>query len=195
MMTYEEAEAAVRPFLSEKRFYHSVCVSREAENLARRYGADPVQAHLAGILHDIMKDLPRDEQLKLMERFGIILTDLERAQKKLWHAILGAAYIEKVLKVEDVELVRAVRYHTTGRADMTLLEKVIFLADFISADRNFPGVEDLRKKAYFSMDSAIAEGMIFTIRELAEHNQPIHPNTILAYNQLVLAGISAEIHP
>ena len=78
---------------------------------------------------------------------------------------------------------------------MTLLEKVIFLADFISADRNFPGVEDLRKKAYFSMDSAIAEGMIFTIRELAEHNQPIHPNTILAYNQLVLAGISAEIHP
>ena len=72
MMTYEKAEAAVRPLLSEKRFYHSVCVSHEAEHLARRYGADPEQARLAGILHDIMKDLPGDEQLKLMERFGII---------------------------------------------------------------------------------------------------------------------------
>lgn len=186
MMTCEEAAAVVQPLLSEKRFNHSVCVSVEAGRLARKYGANPEQAELAGMLHDIMKDTPKEEQLKLMERFGIILTDLEQSQKKLWHAVLGAEYVEKVLNVNDAQIIQAIRYHTTGRAHMTLLEKIIFLADFISADRDFPGVEKLREKAYRDMDSAILEGMVFTIRDLAESGSPIHPNTVFAYNQLVL---------
>ena len=91
-MTYGEYEAEVKKHLSEKRFYHSQCVAKSAAELARRYGADVERARLAGILHDIMKDTPPQEQLKIIEKYGIMLTEAERRNVKLWHAVSGAAY-------------------------------------------------------------------------------------------------------
>ena len=95
-------------------------------------------------------------------------------------------YIKHVLHIEDEDVYNAVRYHTTGRKNMTLLEKVIFIADFISKDRNYPGVEDMRKAAYKSLDKAIVEGIAFTITELAKDRAPIVPETIDAYNDACL---------
>ncbi len=185
-MTLEDGKAAIKPLLSEKRYRHSVNVSKEAVRLAKKYGADPQKAETAGILHDCMKDLAPDKQLKSMERFGIILTDVEKSAQKLWHAILGAAYMEKVLGVKDPEILTAVRYHTTGRAGMSLLEKVIFVADFISEDRDYPGVDRMRKKADADLDSAILEGTAFTIGELLEGGWAVHPDTVALYNETVL---------
>ena len=185
-MNLEEGKAVIKPLLSEKRYRHSVNVSREAVRLAKKYGADPQKAETAGILHDCMKDLPADKQLKSMEQFGIILTNVEKAGKKLWHAILGAAYIEKVLGVTDLEVLTAVRYHTTGRAGMSLLEKVIFVADFTSADRDYPGVDRMRKKADADLDAAILEGTAFTIGELLDGGWAVHPDTVNLYNETVL---------
>jgi predicted HD superfamily hydrolase involved in NAD metabolism len=183
----EEYKAVIKPLLSEKRYYHSVCVARAAKELALKYGADAGKAETAGILHDIMKDLPPEQQLAKMERYGISLTDVERSAQKLWHAMLGAAYLKNELHIDDREILDAVRYHTTGRRNMTLLDKILFIADFISADRDYPGVDKLRKAAQVSLEEAILEGFCYTITDLADDRKPIHPDTIDAYNQTALA--------
>ena len=185
-MDINEYKKIIKPFLSEKRYHHSLCVYEEAVSLAKKYGVNEEKAGLAGILHDIMKDIPPAEQLKMMTQFDIILSDVERSAQKLWHAILGAAYIENKLNITDVEVINAVRYHTTGRANMTMLDKILFIADFISADRDFDGVEDLRRTAQISLEQAMLEGVTYTIKDLAGSYKPIHPDTISAYNQAVL---------
>lgn len=185
-MTRAEYKEIIRPFLTEKRFYHSECVAAEAEKLAEAYGADPEKAWIAGILHDIMKEVPPEEQLKKMEAFGIILTDMERRSQKLWHAMLGALYIERALLITDRDILDPVLYHTTARADMTLPEKILFMADYISADRKFEGVEELRALAYDDLDKAVLEGCSETIQDLSARKLAIHPNTMAAYNWCVM---------
>ncbi len=173
--------------LSEKRFAHSLNVAQEAVKLAKKYGADPEKAELAGILHDILKDTPADKQLKIISDFGIIMSDVELSAKKFWHAIGGTVYIRSALNIADEEIIDAVRYHTTGRHNMTLLEKVIFVADFISKDRDYPGVEEMRRTAYKSLDRAIMEGIAFTVGDLLKNREPVVPETIDAYNDAVSA--------
>ncbi len=185
-MNLEPYRKIIRKKLGDARYEHSLCVAEAAAALARKYGADPQKAELAGTLHDIMKDTPGPEQLQLLERFGIILSNLEKSAPKLWHAMAGAAYLEKALGIEDEEVLNAVRYHTTGREKMSLLEKVLFIADFISADRTYDGVEEMREAASRSLEEAMLEGVRFTICELAEKGNPIHPDTLDLYNQLAI---------
>lgn len=185
-MNFEDYRAAIRGLLGDKRYEHSLCVSRAAAQLARRYGADEEKAETAGVLHDVMKDLPREEQRKLMERYEIRLTEVEQSAPKLWHAILGAEYIRRELGVTDPEILQAVRYHTTGRKNMTLLDKVLFIADFTSDDRDYPGVEQIREAAQNSLEEAMIEGIVFTVKDLAGARHPIHPDTIAAYNDTIL---------
>lgn len=184
-MTYEQCECEVRQRLSEKRFYHSQCVAEEAVRLAVLYGADPEKARLAGLLHDILKDTPAEEQLKILQGFGIMMNDTELANQKLWHAISGAAFLEFGLGIRDRELISAVRCHTSGRKNMTLLEKVLFVADYISADRDYPGVEELRAVARESLEEAIIEGVAFTVQELMSRREPVASASIDAYNDAV----------
>lgn len=184
-MTYEQCECEVRQRLSEKRFYHSQCVAEEAARLAVLYGADPEKARLAGLLHDILKDTPAEEQLKILQGFGIMMSDTELANRKLWHAISGAAFLEFGLGIRDRELLSAVRCHTSGRKNMTLLEKVLFVADYISADRDYPGVEELRAVARESLEEAIIEGVAFTVQELMSRREPVASASIDAYNDAV----------
>ena len=185
-MSHKDYKAVIKPFLSEKRYRHSLAVAEEAVHLAKKYGADEEKAYTAGILHDIMKDMPPEEQLKRMTRYDIVLTEVERSGQKLWHAMLGAAYVEQELHIEDQDILNAIRYHTSGRAHMTLLEKVLFVADFTSSDRDYPGVEEIRKAARKSLLAAMLSGMTYTIQDLAERRLAIHPDTIAAYNEAVL---------
>lgn len=185
-MNPEDYRAVIRSFLGDKRYEHSLCVARAAKELARTYGADEKKAETAGILHDVMKDLTQEEQLKRMARYGILLTDVEKSAPKLWHAMLAAEYLRRELKIADPEILDAVRYHTTGRENMTLLDKVVFIADFISDDRDYPGVETMRAAAKESLEKAMLEGFAFTIKDLAGSERPIHPDTIAAYNRTVL---------
>lgn len=191
-MTYEQCEREVRQRLSERRFYHSQCVAEEAARLAVRYGTDPEKARLAGILHDILKDTPAEEQLKILRGFGIMMSDTEMANRKLWHAISGAAFLEFGLEIRDRELLSAVRCHTSGRKDMTLLDKVLFVADYISADRDYPGVEELRAVARKSLEEAIIEGVAFTVQELMGRREPVAPASVDAYNDAVAILMEKE---
>ena len=184
-MTYEQYEQEVQRHLTEKRFYHSQCVAQEAARLAQQYGADVEKARLAGILHDIMKDTPPEQQLKILQDSGILLTKTQRHNRKLWHALAGAAYLQQTLQVKDGDIVEAVRCHTSGKKDMSLLEKVLFVADYISADREYPGVERMRQAAYRSLEEAIVEGVLFTVQELMGQRLPVAPESIEAYNDAI----------
>ena len=179
-------EEIIKPLLSEKRFKHCLNVAKSAEQLAKKYGADAEKARVAGTLHDIMKEKTQEEQLEMVDKFGINITKFEMASKKLFHAITGSAYIEKVLGINDEDIINAVRYHTTAREGMSLLEKVIFVADFISEDRDYKGVEEMRKAAARGLDNAVMEGLKFTVKDLADDGKPIHPNTLKAYNEMAL---------
>ncbi|MCI9414858.1 MAG: nicotinate (nicotinamide) nucleotide adenylyltransferase [Clostridiales bacterium] len=176
----------IRGRLSEKRFRHSLAVADQAQRLAELYGADPKKARTAGILHDILKDAAPEEQLQILHDFGILLDNVEQGARKLWHARAGAVFIERVLGVDDRELLDAVRYHTTARAGMTPLDRVLYLADFTSADRDFPDVDVIRSLALKDEQEAMAYALGYTIRELLDKQEAVHPDTVAAYNETMI---------
>lgn len=161
------------------RIAHVSGCEAEAVKLARRWGADELAAAEAAILHDLTKELEQSEQLLLCERYGIIIDNLERESKKLLHARTGAALARELFGVPD-DIYDAIRWHTTGRPDMSLLEKIIYIADYIEPTRVFPGVDDMRTLAYGSLDSAAALGLEMCVRELEASGAGIHPATIAA---------------
>ena len=176
----------IRERLSDYRFRHSVNVSKESVRLAERYGGDVEKAELAGLLHDVMKDAGKKEQLDIIEKDGVKLNEVEQQAPKLWHAIAGAVYVKKVLRIRDKDIVNAVRYHTTARAGMTLLEKIVFIADYTSEDRDYKGVEKMRKASNVSLEYAMEEALAFDIEERADEHTAIHPDTFEAYNEIML---------
>lgn len=184
-MLYPEFNEIIRKRLDDYRYKHSLAVADEAVKLAEKYGADKNRAYLAGLLHDITKNDSYDNHLKIFKEFGIILTELENNAPNLWHAMSGAAYVQYVLNIDDADVVSAIRYHTTAKAGMTLLQKIIYLADFTSSDRNYPDVDIMRSLAESDMDAAILYAVKLTINKLTKANTAIHPDTFEAYNNIV----------
>lgn len=182
---YNDYVTLLRGRLSEKRFYHSLAVAKEALHLAQKYGANTEKAFLAGLLHDICKDTPKNEQLQIFSEFGIILSALEESAFKLWHAMSGACYIQNILNIKDADIISAVRYHTTAKAGMSLLEKIIYLADFTSEDRDYEGADEMRKAVDVGLEHAMREALIFTIDDLKQKGMPVHEDTLNAYREIV----------
>lgn len=178
----------LRSRLSAHRFRHSLCVAEEAARLAKMYGADEQKAELAGLLHDIMKEADAQEQ----ERY--IRMDVRRyppcyeLSPKLMHAPAAASYVRRELGIKNREVLAAIRYHTTGRANMSLLEKVVFLADFTSADRDYHDIDTMRSLANKSMDEAMLYALSSTITHLVSKGRLVHPDAIDAYNDLLYSG-------
>lgn len=177
----------IRQRLSDYRFQHSLCVADEAKRLAEKYGADPQKAYTAGILHDIMKDTAKDVQLQILADYGVTLDEVEQDAPMLWHARSGEVFLRNILGVKDEEILSAVRYHTTGRAGMSLLEQVVFTADFTSADRDYPDVDVMRSLANRSLIDAIRYGVEYTIGDLQKQNRAVHPDTLAVYDEIVLS--------
>ena len=184
--TYDEYVGILEEHLSEFRVFHSKCVAKSARRLAEKYGGDPEKMYTAGLLHDVMKEAGEAETLEFCERQGIELTELERRSPKLWHAITGSVYVRAVLGITDPDIIIPIRYHTTGRAGMTLGERILFIADFISADRDYSDVDVMREKAEISLEDAMLYGLGYTIDELAQRRKAIHPDTVDAYNDVIL---------
>lgn len=174
--------------LSPYRFNHSLCVAKSAVALAEKYGADTEKALIAGLLHDITKEAGREEHFSLFCEGKVNLTELERVNPKLWHAISGAVYIKLRLGIEDEEILDSVRYHTTARANMSLLDKVIYIADFISDDRDYDDVDVVRKLAEESLVKTMKYTQHYSINELLSKGACIHPDSVACYNQLVIKG-------
>ena len=185
-MCIAEYKKIIKSMMSENRYNHCVNVSKEAVKLAKRYGGDEEKASIAGILHDITKEMPKEEQLQIMLDSGIILDDIQKNAPKLWHGISGSVYIKNHLDINDEDILNAVCYHTTGRAGMSLLEKIIFVADFTSEERTYKGVATMRKKSRKSLEDAMLYGFKFTFSDLSSRELAIHPDELACYNKIVL---------
>ena len=183
---YESLKEVLKQRLNEKRYYHSLCVADEAKRLAEKDGGDIEKAYLAGLLHDITKNAPDEEHLQIFKQFGIILTDIEQNAKKLWHAMSGALYVKNILGISDPEIIDAIRYHTTAKADMSLLAKILYLADFTSKDRDYEDVDVIREYVDESLGKAFVYALQYSITDLVNQGRAIHPDTVEAYNQAVL---------
>ena len=171
--------------LTPSRLYHSICVAEKAKHLAEIFGADTEKAYTAGLIHDIMRYEPAEEMLKLIDEDAKHkLTDSERKITVTLHAVAGEVYLRTKLGVTDEEILSAVRYHTTGKEKMTLLEKIIYVADLTSEDRDYPDVSKVRETAEESLEKATLRGLSFTIESNAKQNRPIHIDTVKAYNYL-----------
>lgn len=153
--------------------------------LAERFGADPAKAELAAILHDVAKYWPIEEQRNLLIREQIGQAELE-FDKALMHAVIGAWVAEHEYGIQDQDVLDAIRYHTSGREQMSLLDKVVCLADYIEPGRDFPGVDKLRKLARNDIDEALIAGFDGTIEVLIEQRKRIFPLTLAARNGLLL---------
>ena len=170
-------------YLKAKRVRHVLGVEQEAIRLAEKYGADVKKARFAALLHDCTKKLDLDEQLALCAHYGIELDELERRALKLLHAKTGAAIARDVFGAPR-DVCDAILWHTTGRPDMTVLEKVIYLADYIEPSRDFDGVDTLREAVYADLDRGLALGLKMSIEELEERGSPVHGDTRAAYEYI-----------
>lgn len=182
-LTLSQLRPVALSYLHYRRIPHVLGTEQEAVRLAVRYGADVEKARRAALLHDCTKKLSMQEQLALCQSYGIPLDDMERKVGSLLHAKTGAEVARDVFGVDD-EIYRAIRYHTTGRASMTLLEKIIYLADYIEPSRDFPGVEKLRKACYEDLDKGLLKGLDMTIGKLGADGGPIHHAAIEARDAL-----------
>ncbi len=180
-LTLDELRPVALSYLKAARVRHVLGVEEEAARLAEKYGADVEKARVAALLHDCTKRLTPEEHLALCERYGVMLDEAERRAPKLLHAKTGAALARAVFG-EDDAICDAIRWHTTGRADMTMLEKVIYLADYIEPSRDFDGVETLRAAVYKDIDKGLALGLRMSIEEVSAHGGPVHHNTLEAYD-------------
>ncbi len=187
-LTPDELRPVALSYLKPKRMPHVLGTEQEAVRLARRYGADETKARVAALLHDCTKKLDLDEQLALCAQYGIELDELERKALKLLHSKTGAAIARHVFAVDD-DVYSAILYHTTGKPDMTLLEKIIYLADYIEPTRDFPGVEELRRTVYEDLDRGLLMGLTMTIDEMEEMGNPVHHMTRDARDYLQKRGI------
>ena len=170
--------------LTPQRLYHSICVAEQAKHLAEKFGGDSEKAYTAGLVHDIMRYEPVDKMLELIENDGQNLTESEKNVTVTLHAIAGEVYLRKELNVTDKDILSAVRWHTTGKEDMSLLEKIIYVADLTSEDREYPDILEVRAMAEESLEKTCLRGLSFTIEDNARKCRPIHIDTVKAYNYL-----------
>lgn len=170
--------------LTEQRYQHTLRVVETVVLLSERYGADRKKAEIAAIFHDYAKFRKAEEMAEIIKTSAVISKDLLDYDKELWHAPVGAYLIQHEVGITDEEVLDAIRFHTTGRVDMSILEKVVCLADYIEPGRQFPGVEDVRRMAEQDLNQALAQSLLNTIQFLEKKKQKVYPLTIAAYEDL-----------
>lgn len=185
-MSFEEIADRLRNSLTEERFAHTMGVADTAESLALRYGCDVNKARLAALCHDCAKNIDYQEMKKLCRKYAIRLDSVSKHEPKLLHAYVGAYLSKDVFKIDDDEIFDAIYYHTTGKKNMSLLCKIIFLADMIEPGRkNLQFLEEIRRTAYIDLDKAIIMEIDSTITYIIEKKRLLHPDTIKARNYLM----------
>lgn len=190
----KQLKGLLKERLNARRYEHSLNVMEMAEHLAQIHEADRQAAIVAGLLHDYAKNLSPEELRYEAQRLNVPLDDVVHRHMMLAHGPVGAAMIERDLGIEDKDILNAVHYHTFGRPDMSRLEKIIYLADFIEPGRRFKGVEELRRIAKENLDKAVLLAMESSLAYLIGSDRLMHPNTLLARNALIIQQNSRRHH-
>lgn len=187
MMHTAEIKKKLSTALSQRRYTHSLNTAAEAERLARHYGEDAEKAYLAGLVHDCAKEIDGTEAIRLLkEEYGVMPDAVAESMPSLLHGVLGACIAKSKFDVEDADILSAIKYHTTGAAGMSLLQKIIYIADYTEPGRSYDDVDILRRIAYDDLDAAILYAVDYTIKKLVKNGQPIHPNTVSCRNDILL---------
>lgn len=172
--------------IGEKRYKHSLGVMNTSIDLAKHYGCSIKKAALAGLLHDCGKLQREINLLKIADDFDIILDNVMKKNTELIHGPLGEVLARRKYNISDEIILSAIRYHTTGRENMSLLEKIVFIADVIEPSRSFKGVEKIRELAYKDIDNSILYAIDGTIKFVIDRGNLIHLDTIKLRNQLII---------
>lgn len=188
-MSITEIEKCIKEMTKESRFNHSKGVQKTAGELAKYYGLDVEKAELAGLMHDCVKNLPVEKMFRLCDELGCELDFETQREHKLIHAPLGAYYAKKVFSVDDEEIFNAIYYHTTAKADMSMFEKIIYIADVIEPNRKYDIVDELRQLAYENIDLAMLRILNYTINKQMSLGNMLHIETIRARNHLIAKGV------
>ncbi len=186
MYRVKDKTAFLEQQLSPKRFKHSCNVARAARQLAQKYGADVEKAYFAGLMHDVCKEMLFDDQKALMLAGDFAPDEAELRSKKVWHGIAGAYYLQKEFGITDMDILNAVRFHTVGRANMSLLEEIIYIADMISDDRDYKGVGRMRKLAYENLQEAMLEAIRESAAAILKKGVMLPQYSIAAYNYYLM---------
>lgn len=183
-ITRDQLLVKMQQLLPEKRLKHCLGVEQTAIELAERFGVDREKAGLAGLLHDYAKKLSDEEFLALIDKYDLALK-LKEWGNNVWHGLVGVYKIREDLGLSDPEILRSIEIHTVGSAQMSDLDKVVYVADYIEPNRDFPGVEEAREIACISLNRAVAYETAHTVEYLAHKGLPIYPQTLETYNAYV----------
>lgn len=185
-MDIKQIEKILKGMLPERRLKHSLNVSKCAVKLSEIYKCDKEKAEIAGLVHDCAKYFTGEQIEDSIKRFNVELDPLEVNNIALSHSVIGSYVAVDIFSIKDEEIINAIKYHTTGKENMSLLEKIIYMADLIEEDRNFPRVEELRELTYSGkLEEALLLSFNNTIKFVIDNNQLIHPRTIKARNYIL----------
>ncbi|TCD46745.1 HDIG domain-containing protein [Streptococcus sp. X16XC17] len=183
-LSRQELLEKVQSAMGPKRFEHVLGVEKAALELAARYNADATKASLAALLHDYAKERPDQDFLDIIDQYGLD-QGLKNWGNNIWHGMVGSHIIRQEFGLEDDEILQAVERHTVGASQMTLLDKVLYVADYIEPGRDFPDVDEARAIAKQDLDQAVAYETAHTIAHLASKGIPIYPQILETYNAYV----------
>lgn len=179
---YDKCRKILKESIGKKRYLHSIGVSDTAACLAMRYEEDMRRSALAGLLHDCAKGLDKDDLIKTVVRAGISVSPIEEDNPELLHSKAGSVIAREKYGIEDEEILSAIFYHTTGKPDMTFIEKNIFLADCIEPNRSgIPGIDSVRSMAFNDIDKAVTMACLGTIEHLRRDSLEMDPITLETY--------------
>ena len=173
-MSREALLAKMETVMSEKRLRHCLGVEKAARELAERFGLDVEKAGLAGLLHDYAKKVSDEDFLSLIDKYQLD-PGLKNWGNNVWHGMVGIYKIQEDLGIKDAEILRAIEVHTVGSSTMSELDKVVYVADYIEHNRDFPGVDKARELAQRSLNQAVAYETARTVEHLAHKGMPIYP--------------------
>lgn len=194
-MELSQMQEKLRLMLTESRFRHSLGVMAASVRLAKIFGAPQEKARIAGLLHDCAKDIDKGEMPAMCDALGVPLDPVKREQRSLIHADLGAKLAQTEFGITDPEIIDAIRFHTLGRPDMTALEKILYIADFVEPNRkSFPGLDTLRELAELDLDLAMLHAVDSSIRYVKSQGKVLHEQSLLtqAYYSKLAASKKKE---
>jgi predicted HD superfamily hydrolase involved in NAD metabolism len=186
MLSIEEMNLYLKENLAEKRYIHVKGVVETAKKLAELNNVPEKKAEIAALAHDVAKNISKDEMKKIIMENRIAISTLEENNSNLWHSIIAPIVAKDKLGIEDEEILDSIRWHTTGKENMSVLAKIIYIADMIEPNRNFDGVEDIRRITFDNLDAGVYEGLTHSIQFLLTKNLVIDENTIKARNYFLL---------
>ncbi len=186
MQKADKIKEYAKTVLSEKRFVHTVNVAEEAKRLAAVWGADLDGAYLAGVIHDIAKEIPKSQVFDTLAEYGYTPDETEKQNPELLHGKLAAYIAKEKFGIDDEDILSAVAYHTTGRPEMSLLEKIIYVADFTEPGRVYPEANEIRELADKNIDKAVLCQADMVIKFIIDRGRPLHIDTVNTRNYFLL---------